>query len=140
MPITPSRPNLRSASSSDASASSVPPPVGPGLVAEVEALRSQVAAQAEMAALRAEMAAVREAAAADRATLKASMEGDFAAAQAAYALHTLDSDGEGKISFDAFRKWWEVREEREGPGKVRRQRKVAVFGRRRILRVLWSVV
>ena len=37
-----------------------------------------------MAALRAEMAAAREAAAADRATLKASMEGDFATAKAMY--------------------------------------------------------
>ena len=54
-----------------------------------------------MAALRAEMAAVREAAAADRATLKASMEGDFAAAQAAYAKQMeeqLEAEKEKRVA------------------------------------------
>ena len=57
--------------------------------------------QAEMAALRAEMAAAREAAAADRATLKASMEGDFAAAQAAYAKQMeeqLEAEKEKRVA------------------------------------------
>ena len=54
-----------------------------------------------MAALRAEMAAAREAAAADRATLKASMEGDFAAAQAAYAKQMeeqLEAEKEKRVA------------------------------------------
>ena len=54
-----------------------------------------------MAALRAEMAAVREAAAADRATLKASMEGDFTAAQAAYAKQMeeqLEAEKEKRVA------------------------------------------
>ena len=54
-----------------------------------------------MAALRAELAAAREAAAADRATLKASMEGDFAAAQAAYAKQMeeqLEAEKEKRVA------------------------------------------
>ena len=54
-----------------------------------------------MASLRAEMAAALEAAAADRATLKASMEGDFASAQAAYAKQAeeqLEAEKEKRVA------------------------------------------
>jgi len=57
--------------------------------------------QAEMAALRAQMSAALEAAAADRATLRASMEGDFATAQAAYAKQAeeqLEAEKEKRIA------------------------------------------
>jgi hypothetical protein len=57
--------------------------------------------QAEMAALRAQMSAALEAAAADRATLRASMEGDFATAQAAYAKQAeeqLEAEKEKRVA------------------------------------------